>query len=88
MLGDPADVVFTPEDRAIGRPQTEMALALRDGRAPDERWHLRKDGSRFWASGEMMPLKDEAGTVQGFLKILRDRSQQRADVAAAARQSG
>ncbi|MEG9524471.1 MAG: PAS domain S-box protein [Hyphomicrobiales bacterium] len=82
MLGDPTDVVFTPEDRAIDRPQTEMALALRDGRAPDERWHLRRDGSRFWASGEMMPLKDEAGTVQGFLKILRDRSQQRADVAA------
>ncbi|GJE50960.1 hypothetical protein GOFOIKOB_4014 [Methylobacterium tardum] len=82
MLGDPADVFFTPEDRAAGQPDTERALALRDGRAPDERWHLRKDGSRFWASGEMMPLKDEAGTVQGFLKILRDRSQQRADAAA------
>ncbi|WP_156453652.1 PAS domain S-box protein, partial [Methylobacterium sp. CCH5-D2] len=82
MLGDPAHVFFTPEDRADGRPETEMALALKNGRAPDERWHLRKGGERFFASGEMMPLKDETGTVQGFLKILRDRSWQRADEAA------
>jgi PAS domain S-box-containing protein len=82
ILGDPAHVIFTPEDRENGRPETEMTLALRDGRAPDERWHLRKSGERFWANGEMMPLRDERGTVQGFLKILRDRTQQRADDAA------
>lgn len=79
ILGDPAHVVFTPEDRAAGRPEAEMALALRDGSAPDERWHLRKGGERFWANGELMPLKDERGTTQGYLKILRDRTQQRAD---------
>ncbi|MBE7156929.1 MAG: PAS domain-containing protein [Rhodospirillales bacterium] len=82
ILGDPAHVIFTPEDRAAGRPETEMALARRDGRAPDERWHLRKGGERFFANGEMMPLLDERGTSQGFLKILRDRTQQRADDAA------
>ncbi|MGK3945901.1 hypothetical protein ABK046_47090, partial [Streptomyces caeruleatus] len=49
------------------------------GSAPDERWHLRKGGERFWANGELMPLKDERGTTQGYLKILRDRTQQRAD---------
>ena len=81
MLGELAHAFFTPEDRAARRPETEMALALRDGRADDERWHLRNDGSRFWASGEMMPLMDENGTVQGFLKILRDRTQQRSDQA-------
>ncbi|MGX9981591.1 HWE histidine kinase domain-containing protein [Methylobacterium fujisawaense] len=81
MLGDPAHVFFTPEDRAAARPETEMALALRDGRALDERWHLRKGGQHFWASGELMPLKDENGAVQGFLKILRDHTQPRADAA-------
>ncbi|GAA0273159.1 MULTISPECIES: PAS domain S-box protein [Methylorubrum] len=81
MLGDPAHVFFTPEDREAGRPETEMALALRDGFAPDERWHLRKGGQRFWATGELMPLKAENGTVQGFLKILRDRTQQRVEAA-------
>ena len=77
MIGQPADRFFTPEDRAIGRVETEMMLALRDGSASDERWHLRKDGIRFWASGEMLPLRDEDGAHTGFVKILRDRTEQR-----------
>ncbi|TXM72497.1 PAS domain-containing protein [Methylobacterium sp. WL69] len=77
MLGRPVDAFFTPEDRADGRPATEMALARDRGRAPDERWHLRRDGSRFWASGEMMPLRDQGGDMIGFLKILRDRTAER-----------
>ena len=81
MLGDPAHVFFTPEDRRAGRPEAEMVLALRDGFAPDERWHLRKGGERFWANGELMPLKAADSSVQGFLKILRDRSLQRAEAA-------
>ncbi|KQP49026.1 histidine kinase [Methylobacterium sp. Leaf108] len=77
MLGRPAATFFTPEDRAVRRPETEMALALENGSAPDERWHLRKDGSRFWASGEIMPLRSDDGRVVGFLKILRDRTDER-----------
>jgi len=78
MLGRSVATFFTPEDRAIDRPGTETALALRDGSAPDERWHIRKDGSHFWASGEMMPLRSDDGEVVGFVKILRDRTEQRA----------
>ncbi len=74
MRGQPADRFFTPEDRAGGRASTEMRLALEEGRASDERWHIRKDGSRFWASGEMMPLLDEVGEHIGFTKIARDRT--------------
>ncbi len=77
MLGHPASLLFTLEDRRAGVPQAEMQAALNNGRGSDERWHLRQDGTRFWASGEMMPLKDEAGEVQGFIKILRDRTAQR-----------
>ena len=76
MYGQPVDRFFTPEDQADGRPQTEMRLALEDGRAEDERWHLRKDGVRFWASGEMMPLKDEDGAHRGFVKVLRNRTEE------------
>ncbi len=75
MLGQPPDRFFTPEDNAQDFPREEMRLALARGHASDERWHLRKDGRRFWASGEMTPLKDEAGRVQGFVKILRDRTE-------------
>ncbi|WP_404479172.1 PAS domain S-box protein [Novosphingobium sp. BL-52-GroH] len=74
MWGQTAERIFTPEDVAVDRIDTEMKLALKDGRASDERWHLRKDGSRFWASGEMMPLRDEAGAHLGFIKIVRDRT--------------
>jgi PAS domain S-box-containing protein len=74
MRGHTAQRFFTPEDRAHGRVEQEMYEALRNGRASDERWHLRKGGERFWASGEMMPLYDQQGTHLGFVKILRDRT--------------
>ncbi|WP_375456136.1 PAS domain S-box protein [uncultured Methylobacterium sp.] len=74
MLGEPADRFFTPEDRAADRVATEMRLARETGRAGDDRWHLRKDGARFWASGEMVPLRAPDGAHLGYLKILRDRT--------------
>ena len=77
MRGELVDRFFTPEDRAVGLPAQEMHKALAHGRANDERWHLREDGSRFWASGEMMPLRDLDGAHLGYLKILRDRTEPR-----------
>ncbi len=77
-LGRDARMFWTPEDRAAGVFEAEMRAAREQGRADDERWHLRRDGSRFWASGEMMPLlREEDETLLGFLKILRDRTEQR-----------
>jgi PAS domain S-box-containing protein len=77
ICGQPADRFFTPEDQAGDRPGVEMRCSLAEGRATDERWHLKKDGSRFWANGEMMPLRSQAGAHIGFVKILRDRTEQR-----------
>jgi PAS domain S-box-containing protein len=76
MLGEPARRFFTPEDVAAGRPETEMRIALEEGHATNERWHQRKGGERFWASGEMTVLRDEAGRAAGFVKVLCDRTQQ------------
>src|SRR3954452_16454151 len=73
MLGCSADVIFTPEDRATRVPEKERSDASTYGRAADDRWHQCKDGSRFWASGLMMPLK--VGHA-GFVKITRDRTEQ------------
>ncbi|MFN7994414.1 MAG: PAS domain S-box protein [Bryobacteraceae bacterium] len=72
ILGRDSKIVFTPEDRERGEPQGEMETAVRDGRAEDERWHLRKDGSRFFASGVMTPLWHPDGKLRGFAKIMRD----------------
>ncbi len=77
MLGQSVHRFFTPEDVAAGQVQKEMRSALERGRGMDERWHQRKDGERFWASGELTALKEADGTVIGFVKVLRDRTEQR-----------
>lgn len=65
-------LVFTPEDLAKNEPTQEMHIALTAGRAEDYRWHMRKDGTRFWADGVMTTLNDVDGRHIGYLKIFRD----------------
>ncbi|MBE9167449.1 PAS domain S-box protein [Pleurocapsales cyanobacterium LEGE 06147] len=77
ILGQDVRIIFTPEDLKRGEADREIHRALREGRAEDERWHVRKDGSRFWGSGLMMPLRNEDNQIQGFLKILQDKTAQR-----------
>jgi PAS domain S-box-containing protein len=76
-IGRAADVVFTPEDRAAGAPEQEFQTAAEKGAAADERIHIRKDGSRFWASGTLMAIRDGNGTNRGFAKIMRDNTERR-----------
>jgi PAS domain S-box-containing protein len=57
--------LFTTEDREADVPGREMLTAVSDGVAEDERWHLRKDGSRFFASGLQTPLYNKAGEHTG-----------------------
>ena len=70
-IGRSGEIFFSDEDRAAGVPDHEMNRAQSDGRAVNERWHQRRDGSRFWGSGLMMRLETPGG---GFLKIFRDRT--------------
>ncbi|WP_372624408.1 HWE histidine kinase domain-containing protein [Falsiroseomonas sp.] len=78
MLDRTTDDFFTPEDRAAeGLPASELRRVVEKGRAENERWHIRKDGTPFWASGLVMPLRDESGGLRGFLNILRDRTEAR-----------
>ena len=70
MLGKPVEILFTPEDRERGVPAREMKTAREKGKAADERWHIRRDGTRFYASGVMMLLRN--GDVEGFAKIAHD----------------
>lgn len=74
VLGQPADLIFTEEDRAAGVPQLETSTALVEGRSSDDRYHRRKDNTWFWASGVLMLMRDAAGEVVGFVKILRDQT--------------
>src|SRR5690242_6905025 len=66
ILGRTADVLYTPEDLGDHVPQRERQEALATGRGVDDRWHVRKDGTRFWSGGAMTPLPDEGGALRGF----------------------
>jgi PAS domain S-box-containing protein len=71
ILGQPIDGLFTPEDVMKGVPLKEMRIARQKGKADDERWHIRKDGTRFFASGVTAPLYFD-GVLAGYAKIATD----------------
>jgi PAS domain S-box-containing protein len=77
ILGRSSDVLFTPADVASNQPAEERATAGREGRAIDERWHRRADGSLFFGSGVMTPMRDESGALLGYTKVSRDITQRR-----------
>jgi two-component system, cell cycle sensor histidine kinase and response regulator CckA len=72
LIGRHGSVLFTPEDNLQGVPERELKFAMETGRAQDSRWHIRKDGSRFWANGVMVALRDDAGSLVGMAKIIKD----------------
>ncbi|MET0542624.1 MAG: PAS domain S-box protein [Variovorax sp.] len=76
MLGQDGACFFSPDDQSTRRLQVEMKAALVSGAGNDERWHVRKSGESFWASGEMMPMYGDDGQARGFVKVLRDRTEE------------
>lgn len=81
-VGRSGAILFTDDERRNGAPQQEMDTARREGRTSDERWHVRKDGTRFWGTGVTTALYQESdgkGTVpsgapilRGYAKVMRD----------------
>jgi two-component system, cell cycle sensor histidine kinase and response regulator CckA len=77
FLGRSLREIFIPEDRAAGIPEQELATAAREGSANDDRWMMRKDGSRFWATGITTALRGDEGELLGFTKVLRDHTKEK-----------
>ncbi|MFO7674057.1 MAG: PAS domain-containing sensor histidine kinase [Lutibacter sp.] len=72
IIGEHFDIIFTEEDRKSGIPKVEIDTSLKEGRAVDNRWHICKDGSKFYAYGLVFPLKGSNDEMLGYVKILRD----------------
>ncbi|HEY0659876.1 MAG TPA: EAL domain-containing protein [Lysobacter sp.] len=77
IVGKSAHMLFSQDDLAHGAPDKEMATATRDGCAGDFRWHVRKDGTLFWADGMIYPVRSRSGAHMGFVKILRDATEEK-----------
>ena len=77
ILGQSGEVIFTREDRAQKVPEKELNTAIKHGSSPDERWYLRKDGTRFYVSGVMRAIREEDGKLRGFTKVARDVTERR-----------
>jgi PAS domain S-box-containing protein len=85
IIGVPSEVFYTTEDRATGTPERMLSVAREGGRAEDEGWRVRKDGSRFWAAVVINPVHDH-GSLVGYCEITVDLTQRR-NAAEALRQS-
>jgi len=72
VIGESFDVIFTEEDLKNGVPKKEIETSLKEGRATDNRWHIAKDKSLFYAYGLVFPLIGLDGEMLGYVKILRD----------------
>ncbi|RYF42878.1 MAG: PAS domain-containing sensor histidine kinase [Comamonadaceae bacterium] len=73
-VGQPISRIFTPADLQRKIDVYELEVARKDGYAEDDRWHLRKDGTRAWVTGTLSAVRDASGTIRGFVKIMRDRT--------------
>ena len=72
VVGRHVSIFYTPEEIAEGRPQRNLAEAAANGRATDEGWRVRKDGSRYFASVVMTAFRDPEGKLRGFAKVTQD----------------
>jgi PAS domain S-box-containing protein len=72
IIGQHFSRFYTDEDRAAGVPKRALQTALDHGKFEDEGWRVRKDGTRFWASVVIDPIRDSHGVLVGFAKITRD----------------
>jgi PAS domain S-box-containing protein len=76
IVGQHVSCFFAPEDVQKGQPEMELQAAAA-GRANDEHWLVRKDGTRLWCNGVTTALWDDGGTLRGFAKVLQDCTEQK-----------
>jgi PAS domain S-box-containing protein len=72
MFGRSVDCLYPTDDIHGGKLQEELKRVAAHGHSGNEGWHVKKDGSRFWANVLTMALRGEQGELQGFARVVRD----------------
>ena len=75
ILGRHFSVFYLPEDIASGQPARDLERAAAEGRAQSDGWRVRAGGQRFWAETTLSAVRDDTGTLRGFAKVTRDRTE-------------
>jgi PAS domain S-box-containing protein len=78
ILGKHFSRFYSEEDQRTGLPARALATAAREGKFEGEGWHVRKDGTRFWAGAIIEPIRAPSGNLLGYVKITRDLSERKA----------
>jgi PAS domain S-box-containing protein len=76
IIGRNGNILYTPEDIAAKVPEMELQTARREGKAVNERFHVKKERSRFWGSGLVYPLLNKEGEHTGYTKIMQNISEE------------
>jgi hypothetical protein len=77
IIGTHFRVFYPPDKQAVGHPEHELVLALRNGSYGEEGWRIRKDGTRFWASVVITAIRNRDGQHVGFAKVTRNMDERR-----------
>jgi hypothetical protein len=77
IVGSHFSRFYPKEDVDSRKPDRELEIAVADGRYQEEGWRIRKDGTTFWASVTISPVRDPAGTLRGFVKVTQDLTERR-----------
>ncbi|MEY4548482.1 MAG: hypothetical protein RL685_4677 [Pseudomonadota bacterium] len=72
IIGRHFSTFYPPEVASSGKCEYELEVAVQEGRFEEEGWRVRKDGTHFWASVVISPIRDALGTLIGFAKVTRD----------------
>jgi PAS domain S-box-containing protein len=80
IIGQHSGLLFTPEDRSKELHMWEIKTASEAGESEDDRWQVRKDGGRIWTSGTLTALREESGELLGFVKVMRNRTDQKSQL--------
>ena len=78
IIGQHFSRFYTPEDREAGLPARALEIASEQGKFESEGWRIRKDGTLFWTSVVIDPVRAPSGSLIGFVKITRDLTERRA----------
>jgi PAS domain S-box-containing protein len=77
IVGEHFSLFYSEEEQQRGEPARALQLAAYEGKCVVEGWRVRRDKSLFWASAVIEAVRDEVGTLVGFVKITRDVTERR-----------